>query len=420
MLQATLRRDHWRVVAVAFMLLGGVLTPWGTARAQDDELTRQFDEITQEVSDIRDLPVEEEVVEDFLPRDELRGQLFTDFEDDYPKAEREADQQLLAAFGMIPEGLDLGQLYLDLYTEQIAGFYDPEANELFVIAGEGELSALDEVTYAHEVTHALQDQAYDLEAVRAPYEENDDALLAITALIEGDAVSVQLDYLLARPALLARYTVEAAQLGEMPRLDSAPPVIREALLFPYSAGQAFVAALQAEDGYDAVDAAYADLPLTTEQVLHPEKYTGERDEPVAIDLPDLLPSLGSGWEQLDTNDFGEFQIRIMLEGQLPVAEAEDAAAGWDGDQYALYTKDGAEVITWRSVWDSEEDAVQFATSLQAYDEARFGATYDDAAGTRALDTDGNAARVVVDGTTVSYVLTSSSDLADQALSGITE
>lgn len=407
-----------RVLLIALILLGGVLMPRGAARAQNDALNTQFDEITQEVSDIRGLPIEDEVVEDFLPRDQLRDQLLQDFDADYPVAEREADQELLATLGMIPEGLDLGQLYLDLYTEQIAGFYDPKANELFVIAGDGELSALDEVTYAHEVTHALQDQAYDLEAIRAPYEEDDDALLAITALVEGDAVSVQLDYLLGHPALLARYTVEATQLGAMPQLDSAPPVIREALLFPYTAGQAFVAALKAEGGYAAVDAAYADLPVTTEQILHPEKYTGERDEPAAVDLPDLQPTLGDGWEQIDANDFGEFQIRIMLEGELPTGTAEDAAAGWDGDQYAFYTKGDEEVLAWQSVWDSEADATELATALQAYDEARYDATYTGDE-TRALDTDTTAARITVDGTTVSYVLAPTGALADESLAELT-
>jgi hypothetical protein len=406
------------MLLVALMLFVGLGISRGPVEAQGDDVDARFDEIAQEVAAIRNLPIQDEVVEDFLPRDELQAQLLIAFEEDYPEAERDADQQLLIAFGLIPEDTDIGQLYLDLYTEQIAGFYDPEADELFVIAGEGELSALDEVTYAHEVTHALQDQAYDLEAIREPYEENDDALLAITALIEGDATAVQLDYLLSQPALLARFTVEAAQMEEMPQLDNAPPVIREALLFPYSAGQEFVATLQEEGDYEAVDAAYADLPVTTEQILHPEKYTGERDEPTPVNLPDLLPTLGSDWEQLDANNFGEFQIRIMLEGELPGAEAEDAAAGWDGDQYALYTSGDGEVIVWQSVWDSEDDAAAFAGALRAYDEARFDATYtsDD---TLTLETDDDAARIVINGTSVSYVLATDAALADEALGEIT-
>lgn len=412
------RAKRWRMLLVASMLFVGLGISCGPVEAQGDDVDARFDEIAQEVAAIRNLPIQDEVVEDFLPRDELQAQLLIAFEEDYPEAERDADQQLLIAFGLIPEDTDIGQLYLDLYTEQIAGFYDPEADELFVIAGEGELSALDEVTYAHEVTHALQDQAYDLEAIREPYEENDDALLAITALIEGDATAVQLDYLLSQPALLARFTVEAAQMEEMPQLDNAPPVIREALLFPYSAGQEFVATLQEEGDYEAVDAAYADLPVTTEQILHPEKYTGERDEPTPVNLPDLLPTLGSDWEQLDANNFGEFQIRIMLEGELPGAEAEDAAAGWDGDQYALYTSGDGEVIVWQSVWDSEDDAAAFAGALRAYDEARFDATYtsDD---TLTLETDDDAARIVINGTSVSYVLATDAALADEALGEIT-
>lgn len=413
------RSNFWRSLLIGLMIFGGSFTSSAFARAQDDELTERFDEIAEEVSEARGLPIEQEVVEDFLPREELQAQLLEDFEEEYPEADREADQRLLAAFGLIPEDTDLGELYLDLYTEQIAGYYDPEADELFVIAGDDELSALDEVTYAHEVTHALQDQAYDLEAIREPYEDNDDALLAITALIEGDATATQLDYLLSHPALLARFTAEAGQMGEMPQLDNAPPVIREALLFPYEGGQVFVAALQEEGGYDAVDAAYADLPLTTEQILHPEKYIGERDAPTEVDLPDLLPTLGTGWEQLDENNFGEFQIRIMLEGEMSEILAETAAAGWDGDRYALYANGDEQVITWQSVWDSEEDALEFATALQAYDEARFDAMYTGDQ-TLALDTPENAARIVLDGTTVSYVLAPDADLASEALAELAD
>jgi predicted transcriptional regulator len=408
------RNNHWRSLLIGLMIFGGTFASAISARAQDDELTEKFDEIAAEVSDIRGLPIEQEVVEDFLPREELQAQLLEDFEEEYPEAEREADQQLLVAFGLIPEGTDLGQLYLDLYTEQIAGYYDPEADELVVIAGDDDLSALDEVTYAHEVTHALQDQGYDLETLREPYEANDDALLAITALIEGDATAVQLDYLLSHPALLARFTIEAGQMGDMPELDNAPPVIREALLFPYDGGQVFVAALQEEGGYDAVDAAYADLPLSTEQILHPEKYIDERDAPTDVSLPELLPVLGQDWEQLDENNFGEFQIRVMLEGEMSNGAAEDAAAGWDGDRYAFYTNDGEYVIVWQSIWDSEEDASEFAAALQAYDEARFDAAYTGTE-TLALDTDENSARLVVDDAMVSYVLATDANRADEAL-----
>ena len=406
-----------RVALTVIVLSLAALGPVGWARAQDAGLSAQFDEITAEVSDIRELPVEEDVVEAFLSREDLQADLLATIDEDYPEADRRADEQLLIAFGMLPEGSDLGDLYVDLYSEQIAGYYDPEADELFVITGEDELSALDEVTYAHEVVHALQDQAFDLESIREPFMDNDDTILAITALIEGDATVTQIDYLLGNPVLLADFSTEIGDLPPSPVLDAAPAVIRDSLLFPYEAGQVFVAALREEDDWATVDAAYEDLPMSTEQILHPEKYTTERDDPIAVELTDLSDTLGTGWEVLDENTFGEYQIRLMLQGELSDGDAEDAAAGWGGDRYALYGDDADQVIVWQSVWDSEDEAAEFVAALQEYDESRYGADYegDD---TLTLETDDASVRLVLDGDTVTYVLATDAGLADDSLAEV--
>jgi len=377
-------------------------------------MAAEFDQITEEVSDLRELPVEEEVVEAFLDREDLEAELIASIDEDYPVADREADERLLITLGALPEGTDLGELYVDLYSEQIAGYYDPEADELFVITGDDELSVLDEVTYAHEVVHALQDQAFDLETIRAPYETNDDALLAITALIEGDATAAQLEYLLGDPQLLAEFSLQIGDLPPSPVLDGAPTLVRESLLFPYEAGQAFVSALREDDDWASVDAAYRDLPLTTEQILHPEKYTTERDDPTDVTLPDLTESLGDGWEALDENAFGEYQTRLVLRGELSDGDAEDAVAGWDGDRYALYANVDDQVIVWQSVWDSEDDATEFVAGLREYDESRYGEDFEDG-DVLTLDIDGASVRIVVDGDTVSYVLATTPDLADGSL-----
>ncbi|MDQ3512656.1 MAG: hypothetical protein M3462_03165 [Chloroflexota bacterium] len=403
-----------RLALTAILLLLAGLAPVGQARAQDAELSAQFDEITEEVSDIRELPIESDVVEAFLSREVLQADLLKTIDEDYPPSDRQADERLLIALGMLPEGTDLGELYVDLYSEQIAGYYDPETDELFVISGEDELSALDEVTYAHEVVHALQDQAFDLETIREPFMDSDDTILAITALIEGDATAAQLDYLLGDPQLLADFSTEIGDLPASPILDAAPAVIRGSLLFPYEAGQAFVTALREDDDWASVDAAFDDLPMSTEQILHPEKYTTERDDPTAVELVDLSDTLGAGWEALDENNFGEYQVRLMLEGELSGGGAEDAAAGWDGDRYAFYADEDEDVFVWQSVWDSEDEAAEFAAGLQEYDESRYDAEYegDD---TLTLDIDGASVRLVLDGDTVSYVLATDAGLADDSL-----
>jgi hypothetical protein len=257
---------------------------------------------------------------------------------------------------------------------------------------------------------------------------SDDQALAVTALYEGDAMAGSLDYLLANPGLAARlaFAVEPASAA----LDQAPPVLAIWLIFPYVQGQEFVTALRADGGWAAVDAAYADLPASTEQILHPEKYLA-RDEPTAVTLP--APTvLGDGWTVVDENNVGELQTAILL-AELAPGEgvnglmgtinlprgARQAAAGWDGDRYSLWSDGAAEVLVWRSVWDSAEEATEFARALQTREERRFGGLFaGDTAGDLTMVAGDHALRIVQDGTDVRYVLAPTPELAEQALAAL--
>ncbi len=392
-------------------LLLGIASPPVVAQ---EELTAQFDEIAEETADLRDLPIETEIREALLSRESLEQRLIDDFDTDYPPEDVDADTRLLEVFGLMPPGTDLKQLYLDLLTEQIAGFYDPRTDELYVISSGSELSDLEEWTYAHEVTHALQDQAFDLEAVQDHANDVDDASLAISALIEGDATALGNDYLTENPGLLLGIT-QALAGGDIDAslLDTAPPIIARTLLFPYEAGLTFVTALREDGGWEAVDAAYADPPTSTEQILHPEKYL-DRDEPTTVTLSNLEAAL-DGYRILDENNLGEFQTRVLLEGGGDTDVAITAAAGWDGDRYALLASGQDEVLVWETVWDSEADAEEFTAALRATDEARFNAAYAESEGTLALTTDGQSARIETQGSRVRYVLAPNANLADAAL-----
>ncbi len=396
------------------LLVGLLLGIGSTPVVAQDELTAQFDEIAEETADLRDLPIETEIQEALLSREALEQRLIDDFDTDYPPEDVDADTRLLEVFGLMPPGTDLKQLYLDLLTEQIAGFYDPRTDELYVISGGSELSDLEEWTYAHEVTHALQDQAFDLEAMQDRANDVDDASLAISALIEGDATAVGNDYLTENPGLLLGIT-QALAGGDIDasQLDTAPPIIARTLLFPYEAGLSFVTALREDGGWDAVDAAYADPPTSTEQILHPEKYV-DRDEPTTVTLPNLEAAL-DGYRILDENNLGEFQTRVLLEGGGDTDVAITAAAGWDGDRYALLASGQDEVLVWETAWDSEADAEEFIAALRATDEARFNAAYAESEGTLALTTDGQSARIEVQGSRIRYVLAPNANLADAAL-----
>jgi hypothetical protein len=420
------RLPQWAATAgVAAAVVTFVLAP--AALAQEEE----FDRIAAETAAARELPPLAEIDEAFLTPAELAARLPEMIAEDYPPEKAAAESRSWVAMGLVPAGTDLSRLYLTLLGEQVAGFYDPETKQMFVISdGEAgdELGALQEYTYSHEVVHALQDEHLGLsELVAANPSRSDDAALALTALYEGDAMAASFDYLTDHPMVAMR--IAFGPQPDSDQFDQMPPAVAMSLVFPYFSGQAFVEALRAEGGWAAVDAAYSDMPVSTEQILHPEKYL-ERDEPTAVALPDLAGALGAGWSVVDEDTAGELLIAVLLAEMEPgqavngltgamnlPAAAAGAAAGWDGDRYALWVGGEDEVLVWQSVWDSDEDAAEFMEALSGYAERRFGATAVPTGGTvgEALVIAGadQAVRIARDGATVRYVVAPTADLAEQ-------
>ena len=389
----------------------------------------QLETIARQTAELRGLPALGEIDDVFITADELKARLPELLAEDYPPEDAAADARAYAALGLLPEGTDLLALYLELLGEQVAGFYDPITNEMVVLGEDGDVGSVEEFTYAHEVVHALQDAHLGLDPISdSLLDRNGDEATAIAALIEGDGVAASLDYLAANPDLASG--VLFAGVPATPVLDAAPGSLVVWLVFPYAAGPEFVAALRAEGGWEAVNAAYEDLPASTEQILHPDKYLGERDDPTPVSLPDLAPVLGEGWNLVDEDTLGELTVALLLAnlgpgqgldpftGALALPEAaRNAAAGWDGDRYALWAAGDEEALVWQSVWDTEDDARAFARALALRTQERFGGTLDAADSDRvALETDEVTVRIVRDGTEVRYLQAPSPEVA-QALLG---
>lgn len=332
-----------------------------------DEVEAEVAEIESDIVDIRGLDLVDEISVEVIDRETLRGRVTELVGEDY--SQEEADQETLTYWllGLLPDrDLDLYQLQIDLLEEQIAGYYDAETKELVVVTRDGELRALDKVTTAHEIVHALQDQHFDLLALDESIEGEDESF-AMTALIEGDATVAMTLYMLEYldPMELAQIFEDSMlNAGESEVLESAPRYVSESLTFPYEAGQAFVEALYQEGGFELVDAAFDDPPTSTEQILHPEKYlTDQRDEPRDVSTSDLSQTLGDGWELVTGDTIGEWDIQIMLE-ELNASNASDAAQGWGGSEYAIYQSESDALATLTTAWDSDEDRQEFIDSLQ--------------------------------------------------------
>ena len=334
-----------------------------------------MDRIHSQVSSVRGLYPSGPLDRELLPPESIRQRVIDDFLGDYTQEEAEDDARVLALFGLLEPGFHLWDFYADLYEEQVAGYYDPEGEKMFVV-GSG-WGGSERLTYAHEYVHALQDQNYDLQDGLGYSDEGckEDAerCAAISALIEGDATLAEGQWwrayatdqdLLDLSADIAEYEPEV--------FDSAPAYLQADFLFPYDEGLAFVQFLFREGGWAAVDAAYLDPPTTTEVILHPERYG--LAEPIPVSLPELNKTLGEGWRALDAAVLGEWFTRLVLNEHIPEREAEPAAAGWGGDAYRVWINDTEEesALVLLTAWDSPRDAFEFIEAFDEYAGSRFG------------------------------------------------
>ena len=347
-----------RIIVPALLVIS-LLIPLGYSCAPS---TKGFlDEIKNWVVRNRQLPELSPIEYELMTTGELHSNLLDDFEAEYDERETSAQKELLELLGLIPENLDLYTLYLDLYTEQIAGYYDPEERKIYVISNKQGLSVSDKMTFAHEVTHALQDQHYDLETLLDLNEDNSEYSMSIRSLIEGDAQLTQSLYYWTGLSQRERDIFEQeSEQTKSPIYDAAPRIIRESLIFPYTQGVEFVLAFYKDGGWEAVNKIYGNPPESLEQIIHPAKYTSG-DSPKAVDLPDLHTLLGGSWKLKDDGTVGEFDLRLTLEVFIPPSETtKEAAAGWGGDKYA-YLKDdtGSKLLVIYSEWDTEGDAKEF-------------------------------------------------------------
>jgi hypothetical protein len=328
--------------------------------------------IADEIEQLRGLDSDAPLALALMTPEQARDWLVEELEQGYSPEEARRDAQVYAALELLPPDTDLYALSLELYSEQVVGFYDSDANQMTVIDDETGLDAMDRIVFAHEYTHDLQDQFLGFDDLQAYREtaENEDIVRAVTALVEGDAQVTTLLYLFNHLGELDPSALGAIQTDQF---AAAPPVLREELIFPYMAGLTFVQALRGQGGWEAVNAAYDAPPQSTEQILHPEKYLS-REVPLAVSLEPLTSTLGTGWHLVKENTLGEFLLSLYLEVHLPREVATDASAGWDGDRFALYgrPKGGETLLLIVTVWDSGGEAAEFASAYGVFAEEKYG------------------------------------------------
>ncbi len=318
--------------------------------------------VADQVEEIRGLRFTRPVHPDPITHEQLVKGIGDSVDRSYPEEQMRRRTMVWRAIGVIPSDGDLRKDVEGFAGGSVIGYYDTATHEL-VFIGSGKPTPFERVTLAHELTHALDDQHFNLNRLdQLDGSCSEEELAAGVGLAEGDARLTELTYVtkkLTEPEY-REYVQQAVQGGTAP--TGLSPFVFQLLVWPYPNGQRFVQQLVARGGYDAVNDAFRHPPASTEQILHPERYPS--DEQQDVDVPDARPSLGKGWEQLDVYDVGEEWLRLMLELRLPTEQAAGAAAGWDGGEYRAWS-DGDRVAVWlRTVWDSPQEAGQFRTAAE--------------------------------------------------------
>ncbi|MHC4597605.1 MAG: hypothetical protein ACYS47_01240 [Planctomycetota bacterium] len=374
-------------------LVGAAFAGEGTTPEEKAaKLEKQARDLAATVEKVRGLEFKKEVKIGVKTEAQLLEFLEKSIDEELPPGKIEAIQRAYAKMGLLPPDLELKKTFLDVMKSQVGGFYNPKTKKLFLIDRRGKKKknpqmammdfvlkrfgmSMDDLVTAHELTHALQDQHFDLEKMDKLAEGNDDRILAMKCVIEGDASLAMYEPLFEKlpfaRGMMNMQNLDSTAVPMGPEMKNVPDILKIPLTFPYVAGAKFVGRAKDEGGWKAVDELIKNLPLSTEQVLHPEKYFDRRDDPVFIAFDDdaLAPR---GWKLLEANTFGELGVQIFLDELLRKKTAVAAAEGWDGDRFAAYGKGEDVFFFWFTTWDSEKEAREFARAYVQRFRKRYG------------------------------------------------
>lgn len=336
---------------------------------EGEPLPADFEAMLQEVATIRGLPAPTNVRYATVPRAEVAGvvdALFTD-------AEREAMDDLTRLYrllGHLGPTQDYRSSFLQLMTNAAIGFYAPETRTMWLVsesdgASLDQLNELERATLAHEFVHAVQDAAFDVERLEFEAPMLDDRALALSAVLEGDAVVHER---LWQEAQLVQRGVRVFLNASLTQA-TVPPSLEREWRFPYSAGLDWAGAIRNESGQAGVDAVMRERrPISTAEIMHPAiRTTGWLPETVT--LPDISGGLGDGWEQSGAATLGEFRLANYLQLWLPSLESLEAANGWSGDHFTTYANGEDTLAVFRVKFFDAKDAGEFAATHQRYFQA---------------------------------------------------
>lgn len=380
------------VIVMAFLTVVPASLAQDEPFVPGEALQAHLDELEAFVIDMRGLTLTAPITRAFPTREAVAAFIGGQLDDPAVLEELDDARWFYAAFGLIPLEVDILATYQTLLNSQVAGYYDPDTKTMNTLLISGErpedrLPLIEQVLYVHEFVHAIQDANFDLNTIIGDdvvHMDEPDRALAAMSVIEGEATYIMSEFQILKiqeNPLAALGMLAQVATGGFDIPEGTPAVLVNELMSPYTDGAAFITALIESGGWDAVDAAYANLPVSTEQILNPAKYlAGEL--PVEVTLAEAVDVLGAGWEALDPSTLGQFYLQEMLRQHLTTSAARRAAAGWGGDRYQVYAAPETDAVayTLRLVMDDAAEAVEAAEGFTAFGNARFAVEAADDAG----------------------------------------
>jgi hypothetical protein len=356
------------LVATVALLLAA-----GEARADDQaKILADADRIAKKVAEMRGLKIKKPIKRGVMNKEQITERLLLRVKQEYAPDEIAKEELAIKRLGLLPAGVDYLEVVIELLKSQIAGFYDPWEKQLYLMEGSGAVGS--EEVMAHEIDHALQDQHFDLKKWLSSVKTNADATLARQALVEGDGTALMLEYAAAGKGGTVSwgdpgFVQEQAATIRMGLvlMGDTPLFLRESLVFPYVNGLKFVGQARATRAWKQIDAMYGKPPLSTEHIIHPEKYEAY-EKPVEIKA--AVPATIGRYKRGHDNVLGEMGLWMVLR-QHGVDEqlAKAAVGGWGGDRIAVFTPPGHDgglataIAVVYTVWDADTDASEFFAAI---------------------------------------------------------
>ncbi|MDE2909893.1 MAG: hypothetical protein OXQ99_11900 [Chloroflexota bacterium] len=363
------------------LLLTWVAPLWGSI---PQSLAQMLAAIESDVRRLRELAEKSPATVEFISQQEANQRFEQSYAEDSDQ-ERVAQAHLFYwALDLIERDADLQALSLANDQGSILGYYNSESKTMTLIQPEKtaphRLTYPQKLIYAHEYAHALQDQYFDLDALRERYRDstNFDLHLSLTALIEGDAEFIKLDYALeqwSKNQAAFERDMEAAENADNSHAEPLDlPTIFDAIShFLYVVGREFVTKLWIEDGWPGVNRAFRNRPPTTsEQIYHPMRYLA-REEAIVIEAPLLNAQINDGWRLAYYDAVGEFFLRQHLMTHLSESAAARLADGWGGDRMLIFSDADNKMIrwVWYQAWDDANETKQFASNYPRFLDRRY-------------------------------------------------